>query len=62
MNDIDQLIETTNRLCNRLQLMANDERQFGFDLCHRMEQLSWEIEKSANEMRDISAYIIGGVA
>jgi hypothetical protein len=62
MNDLQQLIEVTNRLCNTLSRMSENEKQFGFDLCYRIEQLSWDMERSANEMKEISSYLVGGVA
>jgi hypothetical protein len=62
MNDLQQLIEITNRLCTTLTMMSENERKFGFDLCYRIEQLSWDMERSANEMKEISDYLVGGVA
>lgn len=59
MNDLQELIDTANRLCNTLSVMAENERKFGFDLCHRIELLSYDMYKSANELREISNYVVG---
>jgi hypothetical protein len=60
MKDIDMLIETTYRLSNTLSMMADNEIRFGWDLCHRMELISYEMYKTANELKEISNYIVGG--
>lgn len=62
MTDLEQLIATGNRLCERLTIMAIDERKFGWDLCHRLEMINWEIEKSTNELIEIREYLVGGEA
>lgn len=59
MTDLEQLIETGYRLSNTLSVMADNEIKFGFDLCHRMEQISYDMYKSAEEMRMINSYIVG---
>lgn len=55
-NDLNQLIQTCESLCNTLSIMADNEKKFGWDLCHRIEQLSYEMYKNAEELRHISSY------
>ena len=62
MSDMEQLIETTYKLSYTLSMLADNERQFGYDLCYRIEQLSYEMHKSANELKEIRSYLIAGVA
>jgi len=62
MNEMEQLIETTDKLCNTLSLMADNEKKFGWDLCYRIEQLNWEMKRTSDELRDITSYLVGGVA
>ncbi len=62
MTDLEQLIAMGNQLASTLDRMANNERQYGADLCHLMEQISYEFHKSTCELREISHYCIGGVA
>lgn len=57
--ELDQMIETTERLCNALSIMADNERKFGWDLCYRIEQLAYEMYKNAEELKCINSY--GGV-
>lgn len=59
MSDIDQLIETAYRLINRLSDMANEERRFGFELCHLLEQISYDAYKTACELKEINEYFSG---
>jgi len=62
MSDIQQIIEATERLCNTLSEMANNELKFGWDLGLRLENLSYDMLKASNELREIKSYLIGGVA
>lgn len=62
MSDIEQLIETAYKLSNTLSMLADNERKFGYDLCYRIEQLSYDMNKSANDLKDIRSYLVGGVA
>lgn len=61
MSNLDQLIETAYRLSNTLSTMADNEIKYGWDLCHRIEILSYEMYKAANEMREINSYVVSGV-
>lgn len=62
MNELNDLIATAMTLSRRLDQMAANERQFGADLCYLIEQISYDVYKTANELREISTYMIGGVA
>jgi hypothetical protein len=57
-NDMAQLIATCEKLCDNLSKMAENERKFGWDLCHRIEQLSYDVYKCSEEMRQISYYTV----
>jgi len=50
---LDELIETTNRLCTSLEEAANSEKKFCHDVCLLLEQYSWETYKMANNIKDI---------
>jgi hypothetical protein len=54
--DLDLMIETCERLCNTLSVMADNEKKFGWDLCYRIEQLSFEMYKNAEELREINSF------
>ncbi len=62
MSDLDQLIETASRLSNTLTTMAMNERKFGMELCHSLDELSYETYKTAEELRRINNCLVGGVA
>lgn len=57
MTSIDELIETANRLSKRLEQAANDENRFCIDIQMRLEAMSWEIYRNANELNEIKQYI-----
>lgn len=62
MTEIEQLIETGYRLSNTLSIMADNELKFGWDLGLRLEQMSYEAYKIAEELREIRLSLVGGVA
>lgn len=57
MTNIQELIETANRLSTRLEQAANEERRFCADIQLRLEQMSWEMFRTANELKEIKDYI-----
>ncbi len=57
MTDIEQLIDTANRFSKNLENAANEEKRFCADLQLRFEQMSWEMMRYANELREIKGYI-----
>lgn len=56
MTNLEELIETTNRLCANLEKAANDEKRFCVDICLRLEQMSWEMYRAANDLKMIKEY------
>ena len=59
MTDLEQLIEVVNELCNTLSNMADNERKFGFEICHHLEILSYDTLKTANGLKQINHYLTG---
>lgn len=59
MNDINELVETVNRLCARIDEMAANEKKFCVDMQIALEQTSWEITRHANSLKEL-AYYVGG--
>lgn len=57
MTDLQELIETTMKLCNNLDKAASEEKRFCVDLQLRFEKMSWEMLRAANELREIKNYI-----
>ena len=62
MNDIEALIETTYNLSRTLEMMAENEQRFGWDLGYQLDQLSYDTLIVANNLREISYKLVGGVA
>lgn len=57
MNHLQELIETANRLSQRLEKAANDERNFCVDMQLRLEQMSWEMYRTANDLQAMKEYV-----
>lgn len=62
MSDLEQIIEMTNKLCNTLSDMADNEFRFGWELGERLEHLSYEMMKTTIELKTINSYLVGGRA
>jgi len=56
--NINHLIELCDKISNTLSEMADNERKFGWDLCHRIEQLSYEMHKNSQELRQINSFTL----
>lgn len=57
MNHLQELIDTANRLSERLEKAANDERKFCVDIQLRLEQMSWEMYRAANDLQAMKEYV-----
>lgn len=56
MTDLEELIEVADRLCNRLEKAASDEKKFSLDLCLQFERQSWEMFKLCNEIKELREF------
>jgi len=57
MTNIQELIETANRLSLRLEQAASEETRFCVDICMTLERMSWDFYRAANDLQDIKNYI-----
>lgn len=57
MTNLQDLIDTANRLSQRLEQAASEEKRFCVDLQLRFEQMSWELLRTADELQEIKNYI-----
>ena len=62
MSNIDELVSIAYQLSQTLEAMANNEQKFGWDLGHQLDQLSYDTLIVANNLREISNRLVGGVA
>ena len=58
-SSLDELIAAADNLCSTLEKEANNERKFCADVQLRLEQYSWELYRTANDLRQIKE-IYGG--
>ena len=59
MNEIQKLIEVTENLCKTLDTICENERRFGFDICHKLELMSYEAYKINCELSEIGDHVRG---
>jgi len=57
MTNLQELIDTANKLSKTLEKAASEEKRFCADICIKLEQLSWEIFRTATELNEIKEYI-----
>ncbi len=55
--DLQDLIDTCNKICNRLDEMAAEEIKFGIQLQEELERLSWEIMKHGEDLKSIKEWV-----
>lgn len=56
MTNLQELIDTASRLSQRLEMAANEEMKFCVNIQLRLEQMSWEIYRTANELKEINNF------
>lgn len=57
MTNLQELIETAMRLSETLSNAANEEIRFCVDIQMKLEQMSWEMLRMANEIQEVKNYI-----
>ena len=57
MTNLQDLIETANRLSQTLEKAACEEKRFSDDICMILERMSWEIFRVSNDLNEIRNYI-----
>jgi hypothetical protein len=57
MTNLQELIETANRLSKHLEDAANEEKRFSVDICLALERMSWQLYCTANDIESIKNYI-----
>lgn len=57
MTNLQELIETANTLSKNLEKASNDEIKFCVDLQLRLQQMSWEMYRAANDLQEMRNYI-----
>lgn len=57
MTNLQELIDTANRLSNTLESISNEEKKWCVDLQLTFERMSWQCYCLANELQEIKNYI-----
>ena len=56
MTNLEELIQTAQKLSQRLEVASNEEKKFCVDICIRLEQLSWQMGRTARELEAINNF------
>ncbi len=56
MTNLEELIQTAQRLSKKLEMASEEESRFCVDICLRLEQMSWDIFRTASELEEIKNY------
>lgn len=56
MTNLDELISITDKLSTALEKAASEEKRFCVEICLRLEQLSWEMLRTCNEIQSIKQW------
>ena len=51
MSDLDELIETANKLCAKLDMAAENEKKYCHEMCYQLDILSYETLKIINDIK-----------
>lgn len=56
-NEIELLQYMANNLCQALEKLSQNDKQYSLDLCIILERYSWDMYKMANHLKEIKEYI-----
>ena len=56
MTNLQELIETTNKLSQNLEKAANEEKRFCVEIQMALERMSWEMIRHASDLQAIKSY------
>ncbi len=59
MSDLQDLIDSADRLCASLDKAAENEKMFCYNTCLELERYSWEMCRMSNEIKELQ-YNYGG--
>jgi hypothetical protein len=57
MTDLEELIQTADRLCKNLDMIAQNEKKYTTNICIELERYSWEMYRMRNELNEIKEYL-----
>jgi diacylglycerol kinase len=57
MTNLQELIDTSKKLCAGLEKAAQEETRFSYDLQIAIEKMAWECFCHANDLEAIQLYI-----
>jgi len=58
MTAIEELIETSNLLCKRLDEVANEDKRLCDKIALQLERYSWEMYRMANDLKSMQEYML----
>ncbi len=61
MNDLQDLIDMTNKLCATLDTIAENERKFGYEISCKLGDMAYEAYKINCDLQNIKESVRGYV-
>jgi len=61
MNDLQDLIDITNKLCQTLDNISENERRFGYEIGVKLEEMAYDAYKINCELSNIKESVRGYV-
>ena len=58
MTAIEELIETSDRLCKRLDEVANEDKRLCDKIQLQLERYSWELYRMTNDLKSMKDYML----
>lgn len=58
-NSIQELVDTVDRLCQRLDQLAENEKNFCYNLQQEFERYSWDLFRISNNLKSIQQEMEG---
>lgn len=58
MSELEQLIAIADRLCNNLDIAAQNEKKYTNNICLELERMNWETLRLMNDLKEIKEYCI----
>jgi hypothetical protein len=56
MNDLQELINIAEKLCNSLDKSLENEKRFTDDIALHIEKMNWEACRMMNDLKEIKQY------
>lgn len=53
MTNLQKIIDSAEDICKNLEIEADFDKKYPFDLCLELERYSWQMHRMANDIRQL---------